>query len=171
MICRTFGVLDDWGFPVAIQHDWSLKIKVATLDCMNRFPEDFSGNRDSLSFFCDKITEVFRQYMKNIELFALKQCFEFIHRYDRNRDNLFCTGVIPRNLHFIKRFKEHFQLIHNKLMCEDKPLIIRPKFSYPFNKIIRIIPFNDVFEMNSNVEIDKLTNIMTNFLVDKDSLV
>ena len=56
-------------------------------------------------------------------------------------------------------------------MSEDKSLVVVPNFGHLLNKEVRIIALNNIFNFRNNVEVDKLLDILSYFLIQLGFLI
>lgn len=51
-------------------------------------------------------------------------------------------------------------------MCEYESLKVSPNLTHGLNKFIRIVAFNIFFNMRSNILLDKINDILSNFMIN-----
>jgi hypothetical protein len=56
-------------------------------------------------------------------------------------------------------------------MGEDEPLIVVPELIHLFDKLVRIVAFNDDFDFGCNIKIDEIFNVLPDFLIQLGFLI
>ena len=98
-------------------------------------------------------------------VFVAEKGFQFIDTNGWDSNDLTFSFIVFSDTHFGESLIKLSELIDDKIMSENESLVVVPDLGHLFDKEVRIIAFDNVFDFGSDVLVDELSDVLSNFLI------
>jgi hypothetical protein len=98
-------------------------------------------------------------------VFVAEKDFQFIDTNGWDSNDLTFSFIVFSDTHFGESLIKLSELIDDEIMSENESLVVVPDLGHLFDKEIRIIAFDNVFDFGSYVLVDELSDVLSNFLI------
>ena len=98
-------------------------------------------------------------------VFVCEKSFQFVDTDSWDSDDLSFSFIVFSDTHFGESLIKLSELVNDEIVGKNESLVVVPDLGHLFDKEVRIIAFDNVFDFGSDVAIDELSNILSDFLI------